>query len=192
MNPTVTTEPAEEPVEVAEAKAQLRVDFDDDDTLIESHIVLATRALERRCNRWFVQREAVWALDRFPWGRELILPGGVLQSVESVKYYDTASVEATFSSGSYQVRTKREPGAVVLADGASWPSTTLRPAEGVLVAYTAGYGAAADVPQEIKHAILLYLTHVHRHRGDADVPIPQAVDDLLWPYRMVPCRKLAS
>lgn len=170
----------------------MRIDFSTDDALITALIGAARLRLENFCNRWFVERTADYALTRFPCGREFRLPGGRLKSVTSVKYYDTAEAEATFSADDYQVRTMDEPGSIVLSHGASWPSTTLRPAEGVITRFVAGYGNAAAVPQDIKNAVLLYVTHLYVHRGDADVPMPQAVAELLWPYRIVPCRKSES
>jgi peptide/nickel transport system permease protein len=46
-----TTAPASEPITLTEAKAHLRVDFDDDDTLITAMIAAARGYVEEHCNR---------------------------------------------------------------------------------------------------------------------------------------------
>ena len=72
----------------------------------------------------------------------------------------------------------------------AWP-TPGRAANGIEIAFVAGYGAAAaDVPAPIRQAILLLVAHWHEHRepvaiGDADAPVPPTVSDLLQPYRWV-------
>ena len=51
----------------------------------------------------------------------------------------------------------------------------------------AGYGAAADVPQELKHAMLLKIADLYEHRGGDegfDKNINGAIESLLWPDRV--------
>ena len=69
-----------------------------------------------------------------------------------------------------------------------WPKPG-RIANGIEIAFTAGYGdAAADVPEPIRHAILLLVAHWHEHRSPFEVghlaqPPPDMVAELLAPYR---------
>jgi len=108
-----------------------------------------------------------------------------------IKYYDTDDTEATFAASNYFVDTKSEPGRVALNYSAAWPSTTLRPVNGVCVIFVAGYGdAAANVPQYIKSAILLLIGHWYENREGAAIPsaipkeIPFGVEALLWKERV--------
>lgn len=69
------------------------------------------------------------------------------------------------------------------AYGTSWPST--RPQrEAVQVVYVAGYGAASDVPANVRQAILLQVGHMYANReavvtGTIATTIPLAVRSLL-------------
>ncbi|NIP96558.1 MAG: hypothetical protein GWO24_25240, partial [Akkermansiaceae bacterium] len=70
-------------------------------------------------------------LDGWPAKGYFELPRAPLQSITSIKYYDEDDTEATVDSGTYFVDIASEPGRVVLNSGESWPSTTLRPVNGV-------------------------------------------------------------
>jgi uncharacterized phiE125 gp8 family phage protein len=130
-------------------------------------------AAARRFAEWvlswraFITQTLEFWLDEFPDKNGIELPMPPLQSVSSIKYYDTSDVEYTIAPTEYFQDTKSEPGWVVLNDGKSWPTTTLRPANGVCLTFIAGYGAAgSDVPADIRQALLLMLNDFYEHRGD--------------------------
>lgn len=66
-----------------------------------------------------------------------------------------------------------------------------QPVGGIEIAFEAGMGdAPGDVPEPIRHAILLLVAHWYEHRdpmeiGTVGAAIPAAVSDLLKPYREV-------
>lgn len=62
----IIVQPAVEPVTLAEAKLHLRVDIDDDDTLINMLIGAARIAAENICRRAFVTQQWTLYLDAFP------------------------------------------------------------------------------------------------------------------------------
>ena len=107
-----------------------------------------------------------------------------------IKYYGTDNTVYYMDGSDYFVDTKSEPGRISLAYGEVWPSTTLRPANGVCIVFTAGYGSAASsVPQNIKAAILLLLGHLYENReavivGQTAVAMPMGVEALLWKNRV--------
>lgn len=186
----LATAPAVEPVTTTEAKSQLRVDFADDDTLIAALITAARQVVENITRRALVTQTWDLWLNKFPGERFIELPLPPLQSVTSITYYDDDDVVATFASTSYYVDTKREPGRVVLRDDASWPSDSLRGANGVAVRFVAGYGLAVAVPQAIKQATLLLVGHLYEHRESVSderqlLELPQGAEYLLWPYRVM-------
>ena len=165
MARTLITAPTEEPVTVAEAKAHLRVYFDDDDTLIGNQIAAARQDLEKRLlNSALVTQTWDYYLDAFPTTNTMKLPLPPLQSVTSITYTDQDGNSSTFSSGSYTVDAISKPGRIVLNAGESWPSDTLQVVNGVVVRFVAGYGAATAVPQAIKQGLMLLLGDMYEIR----------------------------
>jgi uncharacterized phiE125 gp8 family phage protein len=162
-----------------------------EDDLIESLITTAREDCESFQNRVYITQTWELWLDEFPSKDFIEIPLPPLQSISSIKYYDTDDTEATFSSDNYFVDVKSEPGRVVLNHGESWPSTTLRPANGVCVTFVAGYGDADDVPKAVKQAILLLIGHYYENReavltsGMNAVAVSMAVESLLWKKRIL-------
>lgn len=163
------TAPVVDPITLAEAKAQCRVDLDDEDDLITGYIAAARRWCEKIDRRaYLTQTWQLW-LDAWPAGNEITLRKPPLQSVSSIVYYDDADTATTLAASNYYVDTVSEPGRVVLRSTASWPSTTLRDANGVCVTFVAGWAAAADVPQPIRQALRLIVGHWYENREAASL-----------------------
>ncbi len=180
------TPPAVEPVTIAEAKLQVRVDHALDDLLISNDILVARETIEKRSQRALITQTWDYWLDAFPTDDYLTIPLPPLQSITSIKYYDVNNTEFTLSVSDYFVDTKSEPGRVALADGASWPGTTLRKINGVAVRFVAGYGAAgSSVPQMLRQVILFLVGHFYENReatSQGIYKLPFGVDDLLWNF----------
>lgn len=159
------TAPTVEPVTTAEAKTNMRVTSSDDDTFIGTLITAARRYAEQHCRRAFVNQTWDLYLDDWPGDDYIVIPRPPLVSVTHVKYTDSGNTVNTWAAANYIVDSYREPGRVVLGYGISWPTATLRPTSAINVQYVAGYGAAAaNVPQEIKQAILLLVAHWYENR----------------------------
>jgi uncharacterized phiE125 gp8 family phage protein len=164
------TAPAVEPISLEEAKLHLRVDATSENAYITGLIVAVRRQLESLTGRAFVTQTLDISYPGFPnSGAPLVLPRPPLQSVTSVKYYDEDQVEATLSTDVYQVDALTTPGQLVLKASQSWPSTTLRKANGVIVRQVCGYGLAAAVPQHIKQAMYLGIGDLYANREDLTV-----------------------
>jgi len=70
--------------------------------------------------------------------------------------------------------------------GQSWPAT-FRRADAVSIIFTAGYGAAAGVPEPIRQAILLIVQRLFDGADTSiDVAIDRTVHALIAPYRRSP------
>jgi len=178
--------PSEEPVSLAEARAHLRLESGEDDYLADL-ITASRRHCESFQGRAYVTQTWDLYLDAFPGGC-IKVPLPPLQSVTFIKYKDSAGVLQTLAASDYVVDAYSEPGLIFLAYGKSWPSTYPE-ANAVQIRFAAGYGAAAAVPQEMKHAILLKLADLYEHRGGdegIDKNVMEAVESLLWPDRIVP------
>lgn len=175
----LATAPAAEPVSLTEAKAQLRVDFTDDDDLIDAVITAARETAELVTRRAFINQTWDLYLDAFPGEGRIDLPLPPLVSVTGVYYTPVDSSEATFAAAGYVVDDKGEPGGVVLKDGYSWPADELAIVNGVRIRFVCGYGAAATyVPTRYRQAIKLLIGHFYENREDVVVGQGLTIDKL--------------
>jgi len=192
-----TTAPSAEPVTTTQAKTHMRVDTSDDDTYIDTLVSAARSFCENFTGRQFVTATWTWKMDRFPsrldashpWRKqEMTVPRPPLASVSSITYVDVDGAAQTWSSSLYDVDSNGDPGRIVPTYGEDFPGVRVQN-DAVTVVYTAGYGGASDVPQEIKQAILLLAAHWYENReasivGVSASTIPLAVDSILWNYRL--------
>lgn len=160
-----------------------------EDDLLNALITAARQYCENFQRRSYITQTWELWLDAFPAQDYIKISLPPLQSA-TIKYYDVNDNEATFSASDYLVDTKSEPGWVVLNTGCVWPTTTLRPANGVCIEFVAGYGdAASDVPKKIKQAMLLLISHWYENRepialtGAVPKEVPLSVEALLWQDR---------
>lgn len=208
------TPPTTEPVSLSDAKAHLRVDGSDEDTLISMYIKAGREWCERYTGRVFMTQTWKMFLDHWPYSpnpeapywegtregaidelfsskRYIEIPRGPLISVTHLKAYDTSNSATTMDSSGYYVDTVSTPGRIVLNSGAAWPGVTLRPAQGVEIQFVAGYGAVeTDVPQGIRMAVMLMAAHFYENRepvaiGTISKELENMVKPLLAPYVVV-------
>lgn len=151
-----------EPISVAEAKANSRVDLDDENAWFRDAIVAARELCETFIKRRFVNRTLLLTLDTFP-PHEFYLPCPPLVSVTTLKYKDANGTLTTLSSSAYTVDTYTEPGRIVPAYNTSWPMHR-QDTNAIQITYVAGYGAASAVPQSIKQAIKFTVSDWYENR----------------------------
>lgn len=200
--------PGVDPVSLSEVKTYLRIDGSSDDVMLTNFISAATRLVESWLNRRLITQTWDFWLDAFPNETKLdrlrdgvtegalseylsqkkfiSIPYFPLQSVTYLKTYDDANVDYTMSSADYFVDTVGEPGRLSLKNATSWPTTFLRPVNGVQIRFICGYGAAgSDVPQAIRQAIQELVGGFYSKRGCEDSSIPSSIMAILAPYRVV-------
>jgi uncharacterized phiE125 gp8 family phage protein len=186
----LTSGPAVEPVTLAEAKAHLRVDGTAEDTLIASLIIASRLHIEAALGIALVTQSWSYFLDAWPPRAELTLPLRPVQSIAAVRLYAADESVDTLDADSYLLDGAGVPARLVRAAALTWPRPG-RVANGVEVAFVAGYGAAAaDVPAPIRQAVLLLVAHWYEHRepvaiGQPGTTVPAMVAELLAPYRWV-------
>lgn len=164
---TLITPPTSEPVSIEETKDHLRVDGDVEDALIGLYVQMAREAVEHETWRAFLPQTWDLALDAWPESGAIELPRPPLQSVTSITYRDSALATHTLATTAYRVDTAAEPGRVVLAPGAAWPSDELDTGKPIRVRFVAGYASAADVPAMARAAILLQVAEIYANREAA-------------------------
>lgn len=163
MSLKLITPPTTFPIDLASAKLHCRVDIADDDTLITALITAATEMAEQKTGRAIMTQTLELTLDAFPEAFELTrVP---VQSVTSVKYYDTTGTQQTLSNTLYALDAADDFGFAHISPvyGGTWP-TTRDQINAVAVRYVAGYADAASVPQSIKNWILLMVSTMYANR----------------------------
>ena len=184
---TRTTEPGSTPISLAEAKTYMHVDLTDtpNDAIITLMIEAAISRIESWLGRALITQTWTY-ISSFPGGdvdenllhpefplelagsvgrgSRIYLPYPPLIDITEISTFAVDNTETTFSSDNYLKVTKSTPGYVALNQGASWP-TGLRPAAGFQIVYTAGFGAAAAVPADIKLAIYTLTVEAYDVRG---------------------------
>ena len=179
----LVTAATEEPVTTAEAKTHLAVDDSYYDSMIGDLITAARSQVEDLTGLQMVTATYDLYIDRFPSGRQAMnIPKGNLQSVTSITYVDTAGDSQTMAAAKYSVITSRTIGFIEPVYDETWPIAR-KQSDSVTVRFTAGYGAADDVPQGLKQAVLLLVGSMFENRegtqaGPAGV-VPIAVKSLV-------------
>lgn len=200
-------------ISLAEAKAHLLVDHDDDDATITFLILAATQYVDAKTG-WLGRAlmTQTWDLivDAFPtptttccWpvasvmspsSAAIQIPWPPLQSVESVKYIDQNGDQQIMPATDYMVDNVSEPGWIIPVT--AWPATKAV-ANAVSIRFVAGYGdAPADVDAPIRQALFLFIGHLYENReaviaqyeGSATaLPLPFGFEALLSPFRRMWC-----
>lgn len=187
--PSRTAAPSETPVSLTEAKAHLRVDSDDENTLISALVQAATDHVDGYggiLGRCLVTQ--TWRQDFDQFSQKLYLPM-LAASVTSVVYVDDYGGSTTVGAANYELLNWHGGSYVRFIDDYPFPSG-LAEAAAVRVTFTSGFGAAADVPAAIKAAMLLMIGHWYANReainvGNIVSELPLGAMSLLEPYRHV-------
>ena len=184
------TPPQTEPVTLSEVKVYMRVTATDEDSLIQTLISAARHQAEEYTRRAFIlQTWQMWIDDVAELDDVLEIPLPPLFAVNSVKYYDNAGTEYTYSSSNYFQDTVSEPGRIYLKNGAAWPTSTRR-YQGMVVEFQAGYGSSpTDVPSPIRTALFRMIATNFEQRedialGKAMIKIPQDAKNILDLYKV--------
>ncbi len=162
-----------------------------DDTYITKLIKAARIAVENYLNYKFITQTWEVMFDWFPWQDYIEIPSPPLQTGVTVNYYDTDESGTTFASSNYHEDLYGIPGKIVLAYGNSWPSTTLRTVNGVVIQFKCGFGLAADVAEDYKTAIKMTLAEMYENReqsitGTIITDVPLGAQQLLMFDRIIP------
>lgn len=189
---------------LGKAKEYLRVDSDDENSLIRSLIKAATDAAEKYCIRSFLSQKFRVVLDNSPdidnrhadtvvslvsgFASSVDLPNGNVISIDAINSYSRDNSKTLFPSSNYFLDDSGLYPRVILNDGAVWP-TNLRALASMEFDYTSGYGEdAEDVPESITSAIKIILAHFYEKRGDEmegdKLKIPMIAQQILNPYKV--------
>ena len=179
--------PAAEPISLADAKEHLNiVNSTDDDDMITRWIAAVRRDAEQYMHRAIITQTWDFFWDTFP--GVIYVPNSPVQSVTSLKYYDTNNTEQTLSSALYESDLNREPAIIRPVSAQTWPSTYDRMAA-VTLRVVCGYGDASAVPEDIIAGMLTWIANLYMHRGETEQGKdpqhrPFAYEQLMLPHRV--------
>lgn len=159
-------DPAETPVSLAECKDHLRITSSSEDAYITSLLnaaVIFTDGMGALGKAMVTQKWRQYFGQNPGSARLAILP---VQTVTRIAYYDPDGAEQDALLADFDVFGNGQATTVLPAEGKSWPTTQDRP-DAIWIEYEAGYGAAADVPDPLKHAIKMLVAHWYEHRENA-------------------------
>lgn len=204
---TLKTKPIEQPLTKEEVKLHLRVDFDEDDSLIKILIPAATQYAEKYMRRALITQTWTLFLDDFPPGSSsffidqsfetlnteiIIIPLPPLQSITTVKYIDNDGVQQTLAASDFQFDKESDPARLAPSFSKTWPITRNQ-LNAVEIEFITGYGLAVSVPEPIKQGLFLIIGHWYENReqvviGKIPKELMKAVDALWWAYRPMEVR----
>lgn len=186
----VVTPAAAAPIVLADVKARLRIDHDDDDDVLGGMILAAVDHMEGRSG--ILGRQLItqtW--DEFFTvgdcaGVWLELALDPIASVTHLKYFDSAGVEQTLAGANYELVPETRRSFVHAFD--PLPAVDTRRAYPLTVRVVVGFGAAGtDIPPALIDALYLHVGTLYDHRDALESTtlsvMPLGYDDLVRPHR---------
>lgn len=164
-------------IDIDLVKRHCRVDFADDDDLLNVYIAAAVGWCEAVTDRTIFSRSHTWVLRDFERdGRsDIRLPRGNTLSVESITYVaggTTTTLTGPTSSPagtSWQEDLRSDFGGVLMpSQGSDWPSVDDDAISPVVISFTAGW-ATTNVPEELLYAIWFGIADAYDLRGSNDL-----------------------
>ncbi|SFV31857.1 head-tail connector protein [Hyphomicrobium facile] len=189
MSLVMTAPPAVEPVTVADAKAHMRIDGNDEDVLIASLLLTSRLHIEVALSLALITQSWTLTLNRWPGSRDVELPLTPLRSIDEVRVKNAAGVANVVPAESYLVDLSSRP-ALLVWNNTARPEPQV-PAGGIEIDMTAGFGSTGEsVPAPLKHAMLMLTAHWYEHRDPEEIGsdaarIPEAVSALINPFRTI-------
>ena len=190
-----------EPVSQSEFSQFARIDSVDplnpETISIEQYITAAREMLEDEFGVAIAEKEYIVTWGRFPYCTEILLPKPPLRSVVSLSYRDEAEADHVVDPALYLTKLggDKNPGRIVLAPGASWPSDSLTSTGAVSARFRAGW-TYKNIPKALKQAIILLAAEFYKNREAAIVGNRSAVEGRELPFSvsrlMRPWHNLAS
>jgi len=206
MPSKLLTPPSVEPISLTEAKAHLRVDIDDDNSLIQGLISSVRQQAEQICRRAFINQQWLVTLDQFPspsmnvgsanwygpqWGDSpgpltVLSPDGRTNYEIYLPYSPLISVDSIQYIDQDGVQQTLDP-SLYKVDDVSEPARIL-PAYGttwpatrneinaIAITLTAGWASPSAVPQPIKSWMYLRIGAMYENR-ESDIVLQRGTVD---------------
>jgi uncharacterized phiE125 gp8 family phage protein len=185
---------------VSEAKAHLRFTGSSKDAEITRMIKAFRTSIERYLHRALITQ--TWKVYYDCWQNEMKIPFGSLQLVSVVvdpptekrpliKYRDTDGVLTELDESVYYwVVKSTDPACIVRKYDVTYPELQYGRPDAIEITFKCGYGdTAANVPEDIIHALKVMLTDYFEHPGSVVVgdrvnKIPDHITGLIHNYKL--------
>lgn len=182
------------PVSLEAAKRYLRILSNDFDLEVEAALDAAVQTIDLDDDGFggldFPLMRQTWAMELSGFPGVIALPFQRVSEIVSISYFPADGETQTLAPELYHlVKNVRREWRVVLANGGAWPSVAIRP-DAVRVEFRAGFETPADIPADLKQAILFLLGHYYENRsavitGTIAQELPMAVNSILAKYRRI-------
>ncbi len=184
---TETAPAAVTPVSLSDFSAHLRLahGFPDDgaeDALLELYLRNAASAVEARTGRALIRRGFLLRLAAWSRDGHVVLPVGPVEAVDSLRFVRGAeTVEVAAGAWALEPGTGRQR----VTGPAGGPLPPVPAGHVAELVFDAGFGAAAaDVPGDLRQAVMVLAAHYYENRYVDEGPaMPLAVRALLEPWR---------
>lgn len=187
--PRVFVEAAIEPISLADAKRNLKVDDDVEDVLIAQRIMAARQKVEHDTGRFVVRTTYDLTCDTL--AAVMVIPYAPIAEVVSLTLYDSDDLAIVLDPNDYVVDVASDPPRLLLwDDAASWPSTTIRDYSAGVLRFVGGPAVTAASPAWAIEAMYQLLAHWHDQRAAVIVGLtaevmPYGYQDLIESHRIV-------
>jgi uncharacterized phiE125 gp8 family phage protein len=187
MSAFLLTGPAAEPLSLAEAKAYLRVEHDDDDAVITALVAAARGQIEALTRRALLLQSWRLVRDGWPANGRIALRIGPLRALTAARVFDAAGTAHPIDVGNFVVDAADN---AIAAPCWSLPVPGRRFA-GIELDLELGFGSTAgEVPEPLRQAVRALLAHWYENRdvvtaGASGAALPGSVAAMIASYRML-------
>jgi len=184
MTYALITPSASEALTLAEAKAHLRLDTDDENELVTQLIIVARDHLERTTGISLITQRWRLYLDSISEDGVIPIAKGPVQVIESLTVYDGEGAPSDASLEGHVLDGAARPARLMLLRRLS-PG---RAVNGIEIDFLSGFGDTANtVPDTLKRAMLTHVAQMFSCRGvvgieDQPALIPPGYDRLVAPF----------
>lgn len=187
MTYILTDPPQAEPLTLAEMKAHMRLDGDEEDALLTSLIKTAREHLERETGLCLITQGWRLLLDAWPQSGAVTITKGPVRNIDAIQVYDFDGEPEDISSPDQLLDGQARPARLWLRN----PQLPGRPINGIEIDFRAGYGdTPTEVPDTLKRAMSLHVAHMFAFRGvvtpeQQPAGVPAGYERLIAPF----CRR---
>lgn len=155
------------------------------DDYLDALLTAAVQLFEETTGCHLLSRTSDYYVDRLPRDdRERIyFPHYPVTSIGDLQYKDSDGTQ-TYATGNLVRSTTRKPATLAVVEGQAWPDPLDEPDSVIIKDVVTGYGTADDVPQAIKHSLLLLVAFWFEQRssvlvGSISSKLPFATE-MIW------------